>query len=72
MKFWKTLKDVANPEPEDEANTSEKDKFELYDLSRPLEGDCNLELLDFEDPLGATVIYNRILKEKGNEWIYYF
>ena len=38
----------------DEEDTHQKKKspFELWDLSRPLEGDCSLELLKFDDPLG--------------------
>ena len=48
---------MVNTGPEEE----EKDhgpKFELYDLDRVLEGDCQLELLDFEDPLGKMVFWH--------------
>lgn len=31
---------------------------ELWDLSRPLEGDCNIELLDFENPLAKQVLWH--------------
>lgn len=37
-----------------------KAAFELYDLHRPLEGDCLLEILDFNDPLGKMVFYTYI------------
>lgn len=30
-------------------------KFEIFDLDRPLEGDCTLELIDFECPEGREV-----------------
>jgi threonyl-tRNA synthetase len=30
---------------------------QLWDLERPLESDCKLELLDFEDPEGRLVIF---------------
>lgn len=47
-----------NTGPEEEAKEGEPIKFELYDLDRPLEGDCQLELLDFEDPLGKMVFWH--------------
>jgi len=31
---------------------------ELYDLSRPLEGDCTLDILTFDDPLGKQVFWH--------------
>jgi len=34
------------------------DKGELYDLTRPFEGDCSIELLKFDDPLGKTVFWH--------------
>lgn len=30
----------------------------MYDLIRPLEGDCELNILDFEDPLGKQVFWH--------------
>ena len=30
--------------------------FELYDMHRPIEGDCLLEILDFTDNLGKMVL----------------
>lgn len=35
----------------------EDKKFEIVDLERPLEGDCTLELIDFECPEGREVIF---------------
>ena len=35
----------------------EKEQFELFDMHRPLEGDCTIELFNFEDPLGKSVGY---------------
>lgn len=35
-----------------------KAKDQLWDLDRPLEGDCALELLSFEDPLGREVFWH--------------
>ncbi len=32
--------------------------FELYDLVRPLEGDCNIEFVTKEDTEGKTVLYH--------------
>jgi len=42
----------SGPEQNDDPEFVLDHKAELYDLNRPLEGDCNLEILDFEDPLG--------------------
>ncbi len=47
-----------NTGPEEEETVDKVMKFELYDLHRPLEGDCLLELLDFEDPLGKMVFWH--------------
>lgn len=33
-------------------------KFEIFDLDRPLEGDCTLELIDFECPEGREVFWH--------------
>lgn len=38
----------------DESNV----KYEPIDLTRPLEGDCWVELLDFSDPLGKMVFWH--------------
>ena len=39
-------------EEEEAQNIVDVKKAELYDLNRPLEGDCELEILNFDDPLG--------------------
>ena len=33
-------------------------KFELWDMSRPLEGDCELQLVNFEDPAGKMTFWH--------------
>jgi len=52
----------TGPEDEDMENESTNDhsnlKYELYDLTRTLEGDCSIELLDFTDPLGKMVFWH--------------
>jgi len=47
------LIDVADVDDCAECTTVEKG--EIYDLGRPLEGDCTLELISFDDPAGKTV-----------------
>lgn len=50
---------IVNTGPEQEEDSGQPQiKFELHDLERPLEGDCLLELLDFEDPLGKMVFWH--------------
>ncbi len=41
---------------EDDGHHPKVEQGEVYDLARPLEGDCSLELIKFDDPLGKTVI----------------
>lgn len=36
----------------------DKDDEKLWDLDRPLEASCNLELLDFDHPVGKTVFWH--------------
>lgn len=36
----------------------EGDKWELYDSFRPLEGDCELKLITFDDPEGKMVFWH--------------
>jgi len=48
------LVDTDNLEEEE----THKDQFELYDLVRPLEGDCVLEFVTKEDPEGKNVIFH--------------
>jgi len=40
------------------ANVEVKDNSELWDLNRPLVGDCTMQLLKFEDPEGKTVFWH--------------
>ena len=49
-----TLIEIADVEEDDEHHPH-LEKGELYDLTRPLEGDCSIELLKFDDPLAKTV-----------------
>lgn len=42
----------------DEDGTEEVNKGELWDLERPLEGDCNLQLLKFDDPEAKMVFWH--------------
>lgn len=37
---------------------AQEDKWELYDATRPLEGDCELQLLKFDDPEGKLVFWH--------------
>jgi threonyl-tRNA synthetase len=64
---------------EDEANTEEieeskdeKEKFEIVDLHRPLEGDCTLELLDFDDPHGKSTFFHSSAHILGNIIEYHY
>jgi threonyl-tRNA synthetase len=41
-----------------EDGTSKKSKAELWDLNRPLEGDCKLEILDFSDDEAKMVLWH--------------
>eukprot|EP00742_Colponemidia_sp_Colp-10_P004829 GILJ01005155.1.p1 GENE.GILJ01005155.1~~GILJ01005155.1.p1 ORF type:complete len:972 (-),score=201.07 GILJ01005155.1:109-2988(-) len=47
---------VVNTGPEEEGEQTEK--AELYDLTRPLEGDCELQLLKFDDAEGKMVFWH--------------
>lgn len=37
------------------SSSTNSEKPEIWDLNRPLEGDCTLELLNFDDPVGKEV-----------------
>lgn len=51
-----TLDDgLTNPDLE---KADQGDVWELYDSFRPLEGDCDLKLLTFEDPEGKMVFWH--------------
>mmetsp|Transcript_2539 Transcript_2539/g.8516 ORF Transcript_2539/g.8516 Transcript_2539/m.8516 type:complete len:786 (+) Transcript_2539:374-2731(+) len=45
-------------EEEEEARDAGADKSLLWDLARPLEGDCSLELFDFESKEGKSVFWH--------------
>lgn len=53
---------LVNTGPEEEDMDQEinnvDNKYELYDLTRTLEGDCRIELIDFEDPIGKMVFWH--------------
>lgn len=47
--------------PDDDVSTEEapaETKWETWDASRPLEGDCELQLLKFDDPRGKEVFWH--------------
>jgi threonyl-tRNA synthetase len=46
---------LINPDAE---NAGQGEVWELYDSFRPLEGDCELKLLTFEDPEGKMVFWH--------------
>lgn len=49
---------VCADEDHPEEHKSETSGFELYDLNRPLEGDCELQLLPFDNPEAKTVFWH--------------
>ena len=48
----------TGPEEEEEGLPSGASKPELWDLTRPLEGDCSLQLLKFDDKEGKMVFWH--------------
>lgn len=46
---------LVNTGPE---NEGEEEKWILYDLNRPLEGDCEIKILTFEDEEGKMVFWH--------------
>ena len=44
--------------PDDDVPAVEETKWETWDASRPLEGDCELQLLKFDDPRGKEVFWH--------------
>ena len=52
-----SLVEVA-ADPEAEASDEGPAEWELWDLSRPLEGDCELQLHKFDDPRGKEVFWH--------------
>lgn len=49
---------VVNTGPEEEGEEAAAAKAELWDLTRPLEGDCEVALLKFEDKEGKMVFWH--------------
>ena len=47
---------LSSAEAEDEKQ--EESEYELHDMSRPLEGDCLLELITFDDKVGKEVFWH--------------
>jgi len=44
--------------PEDEEHGEEEAFWQIWDSFRPLEGDCELKLLTFEDPEGKVAFWH--------------
>jgi len=53
-----TMADGSGVSDEAAADEAKVDKGELWDLVRPLEGSCELELLDFDDEQGRAVFWH--------------
>ena len=49
---------VCADEDHPEEEKKEGSEYELYDLNRPLEGDCELNLLTFDDPEAKVVFWH--------------
>ena len=49
---------IVSAEEEEQTKKEEGEKWELWDLTRPLEGDCKLEFLTFEDKEGQSVFWH--------------
>ena len=49
---------IVSTEEEEQTKKEEGEKWELWDLNRPLEGDCKLEFLTFEDKEGQSVFWH--------------
>lgn len=47
---------LTNTGPDDEEE--KKEDWILYDLTRPLEGDCEMKILTFSDPEGRMVFWH--------------
>lgn len=55
---------VEVADADDNSHATMLEKGEVYDLTRPLEGDCKLELVKFEDDIGRTVSINYFCEEE--------
>lgn len=63
--------DEGNEEIEGQEN-KQGEQFEILDLHRPLEGDCTLELLDFEDQHGKSTFFHSSAHILGNVVEYHY
>jgi len=52
------ITEVATNPDGDEPSPDADSKWETWDASRPLEGDCELQLIKFEDPRGKEVFWH--------------
>lgn len=50
--------EAEDMELEETDNKQKESEWELYDLTRPLEGDCEVELLNWEHPLAKMVFWH--------------
>jgi len=50
------------------SDQSVEDDYQLYDLSRPLEGNCEIEFLSFQDNLGKKVTFLKFYQVTYNLW----
>jgi threonyl-tRNA synthetase len=62
LKYTKKIVDtnagIIGADEDEEHKHEVSSNFELWDLTRPLEGDCNLEFVTFEDKEGKTVFWH--------------
>lgn len=49
---------ISADKEEDTQDSKKEEKYEIIDLSRPLEGDCHLEFLSIQDPMGLQTYYH--------------
>ena len=52
------VKNVEDEEQEVQCSEKEKESFELWDMNRPLVGDCKLEFCNFETKEGQTTFWH--------------
>lgn len=48
---------ATNPDGDEEAEGAEAE-WEIWDVNRPVEGDCDLQLIKFDDPRGKEVFWH--------------
>lgn len=58
VKFLKRVGTLDTGLVNPDAEAGEGEQWELYDCFRPLEGDCELKLLTFDDPEGKMVFWH--------------